>query len=349
MAISITDPTRAPTYGPSWLHAWCLKALYDPRDEVFIRLTLKACAVMIPILAGLLFAFHWWIVPLYIAAWAWLSAPVILMLHNTMHRPFVRRPRLFSHLHPYLMSAVFGIPTGYMEHHVGMHHLENNLPPDLSSTMKFQRDNFFHFIAYFSRFFFLSVYELPTYLAKKKSRAAMARRALIGELSHWALVAVACLIDLRGGLIGFLLPLVTVRFLMMMGNWGQHAFIDQNDPGNSLLNSITCINAGYNHKAFNDGYHIGHHVKSNRHWTEMPADFEANIELYARTGCIVFTGLDFFIVSLLLFTRQYKILARRFVRLDGVERSDEEVIAFLKTRLRPIGAESTNSAPMATA
>ena len=210
-------------------------------------------------------------------------------------------------------------------------------------------DNFFHFLAYFGRFFFLGVYEVPHYLAKKKSRRPLARRMLIAEFCHWALVAAACFIDLRGGLIGFALPLVVVRFLMMMGNWGQHAFVDHKDPGNSLLNSITCINAGYNHKAFNDGYHIGHHVKANRHWTEMPGDFEANIDTYARAGCIVFTGLDFFLVSLLLFSRQYKVLARRYVRLDGAEKTDEEVIAFLKTRLRPIGAQSADAAPMATA
>ena len=348
MAITLTDPTDIPAYRPSALHTWCVKALYDSRDEIFVRLTLKACAVMVPILALMLFSFHWLLVPVYLAAWTWLAPSVILMLHNTMHRPFIRRPRFLSHAHPYLFSATFGIPTGYMEHHVGMHHVENNLPPDLSSTMKFQRDNFFHFLAYFGRFFFLSPVEVPLYLSKKK-RGNLARRAIIGELVHYALVVAVCFIDLRGGLVGFALPLVVVRFLMMMGNWGQHAFIDQNDPGNSLLNSITCINAGYNHKAFNDGYHIGHHVKSNRHWTQMPADFEANIDTYARAGSIVFHGLDFFFVSLLLFTHQYKFLARRFVRLDGVERSDDEVIAFLKTRLRPVGVRSTNAAPLAAA
>ncbi|MBS1150618.1 MAG: hypothetical protein H6Q89_2316, partial [Myxococcaceae bacterium] len=311
MAIPITDPTAAPVYGPSPLHAWCQKALYDPRDEVLVRHTLKAIAVMLPILGLMLFRFHWALAAVWLAAWIWLLPPTILMLHNTMHRPFLRRPRWLDAVHPYLMSALFGIPTGYMEHHIGMHHAENNLPPDLSSTMKYQRDNVFHFLAYFFRFFFFGVYEVPTYLAKKKSRRAMARRMLIAEFCHWGLVAGACLIDVRAGVIGFAVPLFMVRFLMMMGNWGQHAFIDQNDPGNSLLNSISCINAGYNHKAWNDGYHIGHHVKANRHWTELPTDFEANIEVYARAGCVVFRGLDFFLVSLLLFTHQYKILARR--------------------------------------
>ena len=56
-----------------------------------------------------------------------------------------------------------------------------------------------------------------------------------------------------------------------------------------------------------------------------------------------------FLVSLLLFTRQYKVLAKRYVRLDGVERSDDEVVVFLKSRLRPIGAERPDSSPVATA
>lgn len=347
-AIEITDPKDVPAYGPSWLHAWSLKALYDPRDEIFVRLTLKALLVMAPLTAALVFRFHWVLAAAYAAAWVWLLPQVILMLHNTMHRPFIRRPRALSHAHPYVMSFFFGIPTGYMEHHVGMHHVENNLPPDLSSTMQYQRDNFFHFLHYFGKFFFLSVVDLPRYLNRKK-RGMLARRALITELIHWGVIALACWWDWRAGVVAFAIPYFAVRFLMMMGNWGQHAFIDQADPGNSLVNSITCINAGYNHKAFNDGYHIGHHVKSNRHWTEMPADFSANVDVYAKAGCVVFTGLDFFLVSLLLFAHQHRFLAKRFVRLDGAPRSDDDVVAFLKTRLKPFAAESAPSTTAAAA
>jgi hypothetical protein len=302
--------------------------------------------VMVPLLTMLLVHFHWAFALGYVAAWAWMAPSVILMLHNTMHRPFIRRPRLLGKVHPYLMTSLFGIPTGYMEHHVAMHHVENNLAEDLSSTMKFQRDNFLHFLFYFSRFFALIIIELPSYLARNK-RGTLARRVVVAELLHWLLVAGACLIDLRGGLVGFLLPLCVVRFLMMMGNWGQHAFIDEKDPGNNLLNSITCINAGYNHKAFNDGYHIGHHVKANRHWTEMPGDFLANEGRYAREGAIVFHGIDFFIVSVLLFTHQYGFLARRFVRLEGDTRTDAEVVAFLKTRVKRIRSETTDAAALA--
>ena len=65
------------------------------------------------------------------------------------------------------------------------------------------------------------------------------------------------------------------------------AFLDHRTPGSSYRNSITCINAAYNHKAFNDGYHIGHHLYPNLHWTEMPINFEEDIPKYIENKCIV--------------------------------------------------------------
>jgi len=77
------------------------------------------------------------------------------------------------------------------------------------------------------------------------------------------------------------------RFGMMAGNFAQHAFVDAAQPENPYRNSLTCINSTYNRRCFNDGYHIGHHVKATRHWTEMPADFIANRERYAQEDAIV--------------------------------------------------------------
>ncbi len=136
----------------------------------------------------------------------------------------------------------------------------------------------------------------------------------------------------RATLVAFAVPYVAVRFMMMFGNWGQHAFIDPSRPGDSYVNSITCINSTYNARCFNDGYHIGHHLKQNRHWTELPGDFLENIDRYRAEGCVVFDGIDFFVVSLFLVMHRYDWLARHFVRLPGDTRSDAEVIAFLRSR-----------------
>jgi fatty acid desaturase len=332
----ITDPMAVPTYRDTRLQRFIEGLLYDKRDAVFVWLTLKVIAILVPFIALLYWKFSW---PLAVAFWAvqipWLSPSVILMLHCVMHRPFFKRRPFLTRAHPYLMSALFGLPTGYMEHHVGMHHVENNLPDDLSSTMKYQRDSFLHFLSYFGRFFFLSIYELTEYLSRKKRRGLMTS-ALASTLVQWAFIAGMVWLNWRAGLVAFVVPWFAFHFLMMMGNWGQHAFIDARRPGDSYVNSITCINAGYNQRAWNDGYHIGHHVKANRHWAEMPKDFLDNVDRYAKEGCIVFERLDFFLVSLLLFSKQYGVLARRFVRLPGDERTDAEVIAFLKERTKAI-------------
>jgi fatty acid desaturase len=351
--LAITDPTSAPVYGDGAIARWCRGHLYEARDEVFVRLTLRMLALMVPAMAGLFAALHFssvspWLVALpYLVLWGWLVPPVILMLHNTMHRPFIR-DRVLNRAHPYAMSFFFGIPSGYREHHIGMHHVEDNMGQDLSSTMRYRRDSFLHFLAYFSRFFFLVVIELPLYLWRNR-RYTMARRVVFYELAHEAIIVAAILVDWRFGVVAFLIPVATCRFMMMAGNWGQHAFVNTDRKNNGIANSITCINAGYNRRCFNDGYHIGHHLKANRHWTELPADFVDNRERYAREGAIVFEGLDFFLVSLLLWTGQWKTLARRYVRLDGVPRSDEDVVAMLKSRVHPVRVWPAESIGVATA
>jgi len=121
----------------------------------------------------------------------------------------------------------------------------------------------------------------------------------------------------------------------MAGNWGQHAFIGREDPSNRYLNSITCVNSLYNRTCFNDGYHIGHHLKPTMHWTDLPLEFQKNIDKYRENKAIIFEKVDFFIVWFFLMTKQYGALANHFVDIRGEYNSKEEIVAFLKTRTAP--------------
>lgn len=336
---AITDPQSEPKYAPTAFQRWIESKLYEPRDAVFVRLALRNFLLVAPLQVALYFYFSWWLAAaLWAVQIAWLAPPAILMLHNTMHRPFFKSPRIMNKIVPYAMSLLHGIPTGYMEHHVGMHHAENNLRNDLSSTMKYQRDSILNWLVYFSRFLFLIHIELTQYFLKKK-RPAMARRAMGSDFLHVLLMVGLSFVNGPATFAAFVVPYFFMRAAMMWGNWGQHAFIDPTRPGDSFVNSITCINSVYNQRCFNDGYHIGHHVKQTRHWTEMPKDFLDNAERYAKEGCIVFEGIDFFMVSLFLFLKRYDWLAKRFVRLPGDTRTDAEVIDFLKSRTRRISDE----------
>ncbi len=336
----LTDHEAAPTYGDSAFSRLCVSLLHDARDEVFIRLSLQMIVLMIALQGGLWWALHhlsapaWLIGAVYISLWAWFVSPVILMLHNTMHRPFLKRWKALDRLQPFVMTFFFGLPVGYREHHVGMHHAEDNMLEDLSSTLRYQRDSFAHFLVYFSRFFFLSMIELPSYLSKH-NKAKMARRAVLGEIGHLSVIGLALALDWRFGIIAFVLPYCVCRLMMMVGNWGQHAFINVHHKNNGIANAITCINSGYNRRCFNDGYHIGHHLQAARHWTEHPAELRKKAEMYAKEGAIVFQGIDFFLVSVLLWAGRYDILSRRYVRLAGPQ-TDAEVEAMLRERVKPV-------------
>jgi len=210
---------------------------------------------------------------------------------------------------------------------------------DKSCTMYYQRDSFWGFMKYFSIFLFIGVIELVSYF-KKRNRKDFVKKVIRGEFSFFILCILFSFVSLKGTLIVFILPFVIVRFAMMAGNWGQHAFIDANDPGNNYRNSITCINSVYNRRCFNDGYHIGHHISPHRHWTDMPSDFLKNKDKYVEEKAIVFEGMDFQEVWLWLMLKRYDVLASKFVNINDAYQSDEEIITFLKTRTQRIEKET---------
>ena len=325
---------------PSALERAAARFINDPRDAPFVLLSAAATLIVIPFAAVLYVpgVFRWWLAVAYLAVnFLGFLDRYILMLHNTSHRVLYKPQwRWLNHYIPWVLGPFFGeTPETYFAHHVGMHHPENNLEADLSTTMPFQRDSVIDFLSYYGRFMALGLFDLSRYLDRKK-RTKLRLRMMLGEVSFVVLAVALAWLNWRATLVVFVLPVFAVRFLMMAGNWGQHAFVDASAPESAYKNSITCLADRYNRRCFNDGYHIGHHIKATRHWTEMPGDFESNRELYAREGAIVFKGIDFFIVWALLMVRSYRQLARHYVSLDGQPRSEEEIAALLRARTAPI-------------
>ncbi|MEM6726209.1 MAG: fatty acid desaturase, partial [Bacteroidota bacterium] len=266
--------------------------------------------------------------------------PYILMLHNTSHRKFFKPEFQFlNHYIPWVLGPFIGqSPETYFGHHIGMHHAENNLEEDRSSTMKYQRDKLSHFLHYYGTFMAVGIIHVADYFIKKK-RQKFVVMVIRGELTFFLLCIGLSFISFPATLFVFILPIIIARFGMMSGNWAQHAFIHQDKPGNSWVNSITCINTGYNRKCFNDGYHIGHHLSPHRHWTDMPADFLKNKDKYVENEAIVFDGLDYFQIWFFLVTKNYKKLAKHFVNINDHYKSDEEIIGLLKSRTQQFTRE----------
>ena len=336
-ALTRSDPrwAEAPFYA-----RWAVPFLDDRRDVVFVALMMQ-CGLVAAAGVGLFFAgrWFWWLAPAYLVI---LFAGVIdrftLMLHCTSHRPLFRGAHPLADLViPWVLGPFMGqTPGTYFAHHIGMHHAEENGPGDLSSTERFQRDRFGHWLRYWGRFMSVGLFDLVGYF-RRTGRRRLLRRVIVGEAVYWTAIAVLAVVNPKATFVVFLLPYLVMRTLMMAGNWAQHAFVRPERSTQPLAASLTCVGTRYNRRCFNDGYHAVHHATPRCHWTDHPAAFEGQLEAYGRNDAVVLEGVDFFQVWLLLMTGRWDRLARAFVRLPGAPaRTHDEVVAFLQSRVRPI-------------
>ena len=346
-ALSITDPvpeTRKPT-GP--LGRLVLPLIRDERDLPFIWLALFLTVLLVP-LAVVMFIpglFQWWMAAIYWVLYPLHLGPYVLMLHNTSHRVlFKKRYGLLNRYIPWVVGPFLGMaPETYYAHHIGMHHQDGNQPDDLSSTMDYQRDSFLSFLRYFLNF--LVCHPKMTAYFRRTRRLGMLRRFWVGELSYLALTVGLLLWNWQPALVVFAAPALFTRLMLMAGNWGQHAFIDHDEPANDWSSVISFVNSGYNHRCFNDGYHLGHHIKASRHWLDMPGDFVDKLPEMVRQRSIVFRKIDYFVIFLLLMFKRYRFLARFYVQLDPDDPlSEEQIVALFHERLRRFSPEELEAA-----
>lgn len=166
-----------------------------------------------------------------------------LLMHQHIHMQGILAKRFawFDALFPYVMDPLMGHSwNSYYYHHVKHHHVEGNGPDDLSSTVRYQRDSLVDFLQYTGRFYFLIWFDLPMYFVRK-GRTVLGAKAAFWELSWYATLYALSRFNGRATLVVFLLPLLVLRLGLMLGNWGQHAFVDHDEPDSDYRSSITLI------------------------------------------------------------------------------------------------------------
>ncbi|MEO1260168.1 MAG: fatty acid desaturase [Bacteroidota bacterium] len=334
---TITDPTYQPK-SHNAVDRFFLKYIKDERDLPFNYLILKIMFTVIPLAVALFFVegVTWWILGgLFLFFQLYFMGPFILMLHNTSHNTFFKtQHKTGNRLIPWGLCPFMGqSPDTYFSHHIGMHHAENNMEHDDSSTMPYQRDSFLDFLKYYFSFLFTGIFKLVKYF-QFREKPKFVKKALVGEVTFWVVAAILAYFNWQTTVLVFVFPMVLVRFLMMSGNWAQHAFIDPDAPADNYKNSITCINVAYNRRCFNDGYHIGHHLRPRLHWTEMPKDFLKNAKKYAENKALVFEGADYHMIWAMLMFKRYDRLASYVVNINNMFRSKEEIKEVLMKRVR---------------
>jgi len=316
---------------------WAQTVVRNPMDVVFLTHTILYMATSMPSAAFLFYHFTYLHAVLHLLMTAFYCGPFTLLLHNHIHNNGVlsKEWATFDYYFPLILEPLMGHTwNSYYYHHVKHHHNEGNGPEDLSSTVRYQRDELSHFLMYVGRFMFLVWIELPLYFVRR-NRRDMALTVLVTEVGNYTLYAALFVYAPKPTTFVFLLPLLVMRIFMMVGNWGQHAFVDDVDPESDFRSSITLIDVPSNRYCFNDGWHTSHHLNSRRHWRDHPLAFMKEKDKYVDGRALVFRNIDYLEITYRLFRHDYMHLAKCLVPLGEQQKlSLEEIASLLRTKTR---------------
>ncbi|KKA27964.1 hypothetical protein TD95_001229 [Thielaviopsis punctulata] len=333
--------TRLPAWANSWLLTPYIRlATACVRTEtdavMFTHLLLYLCT-SVPSAALLFRSFSVWHGALHVAMQVSYVGAYTLLMHQHIHMRGVLHARLawLDAVFPYITNPLMGHTwNSYYYHHVKHHHVEGNGPHDLSSTLRYQRDDLRHFACYVARFFFLVWADLPLYFVRK-GRWILAAKTAFWELGTYAFYAAMFRVNAQATVFVFLLPLLLMRLGLMVGNWGQHAFVDHEEPDSDYRSSITLIDVPSNRHCFNDGYHTSHHLNPLRHWREHPVSFLKGKHVYASQHALVFHNIDYLMITARLMMKDYETLAKCMIPIgEQIAMTLEERMALLKSHTK---------------
>lgn len=216
-------------------------------DVVILTHLILYCCTSIP---SALWLYRHFTIPHGIAHWlmqGYYTGTYTLLMHQHIHMGGVLSKRsvvvrLFDALFPYVLNPLMGHTwNSYYYHHTKHHHVEANGPDDLSSTIRYQRDSLVDFLQYVGRFLFLIWFDLPLYFVRK-GQLVLGFKVAFWELGNYAvIVALLWWVNRNATIFVFVLPLLQLRLGLMVGNWGQHALVDDVDPKSDMRSSITLI------------------------------------------------------------------------------------------------------------
>ncbi|GME26406.1 putative acylamide-delta3 -desaturase protein [Neofusicoccum parvum] len=323
---------------------WARSAVRVETDVVMLNHLILYATTSLPSALYLFYNFSWihgilhWVMQTYYVG------TYMLMMHQHIHMRGVlakRNPwKLIDSAFPFITDPLFGHTWNtYFYHHVRHHHIEGNGPDDLSSTIRYQRDDIWNLLHYIGRFFFLIWFDLPRYFFRK-GHVKTGFRAGFSEFATFAMWYLSSLIDGRATICVFLLPFMILRMGLMVGNWGQHAFVDDVDPNSDFRSSITLIDVASNRFCFNDGYHTSHHLNPMRHWRQHPVAFLKQKDQYAREHALTFKNIDYIMITVRLVMKDYMHLAKCLVPMgEQIGMTLDEKAAMLRRKTRAFTEE----------
>jgi hypothetical protein len=335
-----------------------------PADVVFLTHILLYMSVNLPSAIYLFHNFSWLHGIAHAAFTFWCAGSFTLLMHNHIHNNGVlAKPyAVFDFLFPYVLEPLMGHTwDSYYYHHVKHHHVEGNGPNDLSSTLRYQRDDIWHFLHYVGRFLFLIWIDLPLYFVRKRKYKLAFQAAASEYAAYFFLYYMTAHINARAATFTLLIPFALLRVGLMIGNWGQHALVDELEPDSDYRSSITLVDVPVsllpvtypnfllltlltvlqsNRFCFNDGYHTAHHLNPRRHWRAQPVHFLESKTAYAEGRALVFHNIDYLMLTYKLMRKDYLHLAKCLVPIgEQIGMTQQELADMLRTKTRQFSEE----------
>lgn len=222
---------------------WAQGIVRNPVDVVFLTHICLYLSTSVPSAVFLYYRFTWVHGILHWLMQFSYCGSFTLMLHNHIHNNGLLQKRYawFDFTWPYILEPLMGHTwDSYYYHHIKHHHVENNGPEDLSSTIRYQRDELWDLFLYVGRFVAFIWIELPLYFLRKR-KAALAVKAAYSELLSFLFIYKLARASFYPTLFVLIIPLVQMRIGLMVGNFGQHALVDDVEPTSDFRSSITLI------------------------------------------------------------------------------------------------------------
>lgn len=340
---AITDPQYVKKEHLSAYDRFWMRFIKDERDLPFIYLLTRIHLFVFPwaflLFTPLLTSWVWWLVyiPYAYYSQSYFKGRFGLAFHCMCHRMIFKKQYQWMHKYvTWIVCPFFGhTPETYFGHHIMMHHVENNMEDDASSTLKYQRDNPWHFLQYLGHFLAMGFIDTFNYLFRRTQRKIYMQFSA-GEITWFIFCIAMCFVNFKATMMIFIAPVIYGRFIMMLGNWTQHAFIDKSDPEGHFSGVYNCINNVYNQNCWNDGYHSIHHLNPALHYTEIPGVFMKNIENFKKNKTFIFDGIHYLHIFYYIMFKKYDKLVENMVNIDNTFASDEEARALVIERLKPI-------------
>lgn len=222
---------------------WAQGIVRNPVDVVFLTHIFLYLGTSVPSAIFLFNHFTWVHGLFHVLMQLFYCGAFTLMLHNHIHNNGLLKKKYawFDNTWPYILEPLMGHSwDSYYYHHVKHHHVEGNGPEDLSSTIRYQRDEPLEFLKYVGRFIAFIWIELPLYFLRK-NKTGLALKAAASELTSYLFIYFLARRNFYPTLFVLIIPLFLMRIGLMVGNYGQHALIDDVDPASDFRSSITLI------------------------------------------------------------------------------------------------------------